>query len=450
MSKFKIEFVCQICGYRSPKWVGRCPDCENWNSMIAEEVRKDATKRVFSGGNKGVISIVDIHIEKIERIKTDLKEFDRVLGGGIVPASLILIGGEPGVGKSTILTQVTNSVSEKGLRVLYVTAEESLSQLKLRAERLGMLSKNFYILAENCLDIIFEEIKKLEPQLVIIDSIQTVYLEDIPSAAGSVSQVRESAGKIMEFAKKKGVTFFIVGHVTKEGSIAGPRVLEHLVDTVIYFEGDKGQNFRILRAVKNRFGSTNEVGIFEMTDRGLIDVTNLSDFFISNRVKNEAGSAMFITIEGTRPIAVEIQALVAQTNFGVPRRMSMGIDPQRLNLLVAVLEKKLEIPLFSYDIYVNVAGGLKINEPASDLAIAIAIVSSFKNMPVESDVIFIGEIGLLGEIRSVSNLDMRLKEAKNLNFRKVFIPENSSPIKTPLEEVFEVDSLESVISMCFL
>lgn len=422
MSKFKIEFICQNCGYRSPKWIGKCPDCENWNSFVAEEYKKDVKRKNITLKDANVLPIKDISVESIERIGTGLTEFDRVLGGGIVSASLILIGGEPGVGKSTILTQVANKVSENEMKVLYVTAEESSGQLKLRAERLGVLSNNFFIMAENCLDIIFEEIKKLEPNLVIIDSIQTVYLEDVPSAPGSVSQVRESAGKIMEFAKKNGITFFIVGHVTKEGNIAGPRVLEHLVDTVIYFEGDKGQNFRILRAVKNRFGSTNEIGIFEMTDSGLKDIANLSDFFISNSVRNEPGSAMFITIEGTRPIAVEIQAIVAPTNFGMPRRMAMGIDTQRLNLLTAVLEKKLEIPLFSYDIYVNVAGGLKITEPASDLAIAMAIVSSFKNIPLDSDTVFIGEIGLLGEIRAVGNLESRLKEAQNLNFKKSFYP----------------------------
>ncbi len=448
MGKTKIEFICQSCGYRSPKWIGRCPDCDNWNSFVAEEFKRDTKKRDTLATEERVISITDIAIENIQRIATGLGEFDRVLGGGIVPASLTLIGGEPGIGKSTLLTQVSNNVSDNSKKVLYVTAEESLGQLKLRAERLGLLSNNFYIMAENCLDIIFEEIKGLNPDLIIIDSIQTVYLEDIPSAPGSVSQVRESASKIMEFAKKRGITFFIVGHVTKEGSIAGPRVLEHLVDTVIYFEGEKGHNFRILRAVKNRFGSTNEIGIFEMTDNGLKDVTNLSDFFISNRVKNEPGSAMFVTIEGTRPIAVEIQALVAQTNFGVPRRMAMGVDNQRLNLLVAVLEKKLEIPLFNYDVYVNVAGGLKITETASDLAIAMAIISSFKNVSLRSDEIFIGEIGLLGEIRSVSSLEARLKEAQNLNFKRAFIPESGYK-KLFLEEIIDISKLETAISMCF-
>ncbi|MCX7991407.1 MAG: DNA repair protein RadA [Proteobacteria bacterium] len=449
MNKTKIEFVCQFCGYRSPKWIGKCPDCDNWNSFVTEEFRKDSRKRFNSTHRDKVISITDIAVENIERITTGLNEFDRVLGGGIVPASLTLIGGEPGVGKSTILTQVSNKISENKRKVLYVTAEESTGQLKLRAERLGALSKDFFLIAENCLDTVFDEIKKFSPELVIVDSIQTVYLEDIPSAPGSVSQVRESAGKIMEFAKKTGITFFIVGHVTKEGNIAGPRVLEHLVDTVIYFEGDKGQNFRILRAVKNRFGSTNEIGIFEMTDSGLRDVSNLSDFFISNRVKNEPGSSMFITIEGSRPIAVEIQALVAQSNFGMPRRMAMGVDNQRLNLLVAVLEKKLDMPLFSYDIYVNVAGGLKITETASDLAIAMAIVSSFRNVPLNGETIFIGEIGLLGEIRSVSNLEARLKEAQNLNFRRAFIPEIRLN-KIVLEEIVEIPKLETAIEMCFL
>lgn len=447
--KTKIEFVCQMCGYKSPKWIGKCPDCDNWNTFVAEEIKKEGIKKISGSLESKTIPITDITFEKVERVITGLSEFDRVLGGGIVGASLTLIGGEPGIGKSTILTQVGNSIANLGKKILYVTAEESCGQIKIRSERLGVLSKNFLVIAENSLDIIFEEIKALNPHLVIIDSIQTIYLEDIPSAPGSVSQVRESAGRIMEFAKKNGTTFFIVGHVTKEGSIAGPRVLEHLVDTVIYFEGDKGHNFRILRAVKNRFGSTNEIGIFEMTDRGLIDITNLSDFFISNRVDNEPGSAMFVAVEGTRPITVEIQALVAQTNFGMPRRIGMGIDNHRLNLIVAVLEKKLELPLFSYDIFVNVAGGLKISETASDLAIAMAIVSSFRNISISGDTIFIGEVGLLGEIRMVNNLEARLKEAYNLNFKKAFVPKTKN-IKTNIDEIIQLERLEEAVQLCFL
>ncbi len=429
--------------------MGRCPDCDNWNSFVAEQFKKNEHKRGTEKDKSRIYPITDIGIENIERVNTELSEFDRVLGSGIVPASLVLLGGEPGIGKSTILLQVANSVARSGKMVVYVTAEESVGQLKLRAERLGVLSENLFVLAENSLDDIFQYIKSLKPFLVVLDSIQTVYLEDIPSAPGSVSQVRESAGRIMDFAKKNSITFFIVGHVTKEGSIAGPRVLEHLVDTVIYFEGDKGQQFRILRAIKNRFGSTNEIGIFEMTDRGLIDISNLSDFFIANRVENEPGSSMFIAIEGTRPIAVEIQALVAQTSFGMPRRMAMGIDNNRLNLIVAVLEKKLEMPLFSYDIFVNVAGGLKISETASDLAIAMAIISSFKNLPLDSQAVFIGEIGLLGEIRMVSNLETRLREACNLNFKKIYMPRYRGTRQT-YQQVFELERLDEAMDICLL
>jgi DNA repair protein RadA/Sms len=448
--KIKIEYACQVCGNKSLKWLGKCPDCDSWNSFVAEEVKRDVSLRGKSKQDTAhAVPVSSVSLQDFSRIKTGVGEFDRVMGGGIVPGSLVLIGGEPGIGKSTILTQVANLLSNQKLKILYVTAEESLSQVRLRAERLGALSEDFFILSENSLNGIIEEAGKLNPHFIIIDSIQTIFLDEIPSAPGSVSQVRECAGKLMELAKKRGVTVFLVGHVTKEGFIAGPRVLEHLVDTVIYFEGDKGQQFRILRAVKNRFGSTNEIGLFEMSDKGLVDVPNLSEFFMSGRASAEPGSATYVAMEGTRPIVVEIQALASPTNLGVPRRMAMGIDNQRLNLLVAVLEKKIELPLFNNDIYVNVVGGLKLTETASDLAICMAIVSSYKNVVLQTDTVFIGEVGLLGEIRTVNQMDTRLKESKNMNFKKAVIPKNQRGIVV-LEEMFEVATLEEAIELCFL
>jgi len=448
--KVKIVYVCQECGFKSLKWLGRCPDCESWNSMVAEEVKDEKNVRKTLNVNDVKAQLIShITYEEIKRIDTGMSEFDRVMGGGIVKGSFVLIGGEPGIGKSTILTQVVNSLSTKSFKVLYVTAEESLSQVKLRAERLGASSDNFYIYAENSLNVIIREIEDIKPDFVVIDSIQTIYLDELPSAPGSVSQVRECAAKIMEIAKKKMITIFIVGHVTKEGYIAGPRVLEHLVDTVIYFEGDKGQNFRLLRTIKNRFGSTNEVGLFEMSESGLKDVSNLSEFFLSQRQVEEAGSALFVAMEGTRPIIVEVQSLVAPTNFGVPRRMAMGVDNQRLNLLVAVLEKKLELPLFNNDIYVNVVGGLKLTETASDLAICMAIASSFRNIPLKNKTVFLGEVGLLGEIRSISNVETRIKEASNLNIETVFLPKKLKNI-TFKGELIGVEELEEVMDICFL
>lgn len=397
---------------------------------------------------KDPVKISFVNLQDIKRLKTSISEFDRVLGGGIVPASMILIGGEPGIGKSTLITQVANLIANSGHRVLYVTAEESLQQVRIRAERLGTLSDNFLILSENSLENFLEVVDKVKPELLIVDSIQTIYSEDVPSAQGSVSQVRECASKLMDRAKKDNLSIFIVGHVTKEGTIAGPRVLEHLVDTVIYFEGDRGLNFRILRSVKNRFGSTNEVGIFEMSESGLKEIKNLSEYLIGNRVSGEPGSTTFVAIEGTRPIIVEIQALVSNSNLAMPRRISMGIENQRLNILVAVLEKKLGLPLYSNDIFLNVAGGLKLTETAVDLAVCIAIVSSYKNLSLPYDMVFLGEVGLLGELRPISQIDIRLKEAKNLNFKKALLPLNQK-----CNEDFDVmyaSTLEEAINLCFL
>lgn len=444
--KHFIDFVCQNCGYKSPKWIGKCPDCGSWNSFVEET--NNLTKNKKLKNLQEPIKISQVDSKNIIRIKTNISEFDRVLGGGIVPASMILIGGEPGIGKSTLITQIANVIANQGFKVLYVTAEESLQQVKIRAERLSVLSDNFLILSENSLENFLEVVKKINPALLIVDSIQTIYSEDIPSAQGSVSQVRECASKLMDLAKNNNITIFIVGHVTKEGTIAGPRVLEHLVDTVIYFEGDRGHEFRILRSVKNRFGSTNEVGIFEMSDSGLREIKNLSEFLIGNRVSGEPGSATFVAIEGTRPIIVEIQALVSNSNLAMPRRISMGIENQRLNILIAVLEKKLGLPLYSNDIFLNVVGGLKLTETAVDLAVCIAIVSSFRNTSLPNDMVFLGEVGLLGELRPISQIDLRLKEAKSLNFKKALIP-----AKQRCNEDFDItyaSTLEEAIEICFI
>jgi len=442
-----VDFICQNCGYKSSKWIGKCPDCGSWNSFVEEVIAYQRGSKK-NRNVKDPVKISFVNLQDIKRLKTSISEFDRVLGGGIVPASMILIGGEPGIGKSTLITQVANLIANSGHRVLYVTAEESLQQVRIRAERLGTLSDNFLILSENSLENFLEVVDKVKPELLIVDSIQTIYSEDVPSAQGSVSQVRECASKLMDRAKKDNLSIFIVGHVTKEGTIAGPRVLEHLVDTVIYFEGDRGLNFRILRSVKNRFGSTNEVGIFEMSESGLKEIKNLSEYLIGNRVSGEPGSATFVAIEGTRPIIVEIQALVSNSNLAMPRRISMGIENQRLNILVAVLEKKLGLPLYSNDIFLNVAGGLKLTETAVDLAVCIAIVSSYKNLSLPYDMVFLGEVGLLGELRPISQIDIRLKEAKNLNFKKALLPLNQK-----CNEDFDVmyaSTLEEAINLCFL
>ncbi|MCX7769612.1 MAG: DNA repair protein RadA [Proteobacteria bacterium] len=442
-----IDFVCQNCGYKSPKWIGKCPDCGSWNSFV-EEVSRSHKSNKRDRDILEPLKISEVDLRDIRRIKTSILEFDRVLGGGIVPASMILIGGEPGIGKSTLITQVANIIANQGLKVLYLTAEESLQQVRIRAERLGTLSDNFYIIAENSLENLLRILNKTNPDLLIIDSIQTIFSEDIPSAQGSVSQVRECASKLMDIAKRNNITVFVVGHVTKEGIIAGPRVLEHLVDTVIYFEGDRGLNFRILRSVKNRFGSTNEVGIFEMSESGLKEIRNLSEYLIGDRVSDEPGSATFVAIEGTRPIIVEIQALVTNSNLAMPRRISMGIEGQRLNILVAVLEKKLGLPLYANDIFLNIAGGLKLTETASDLAVCLAIISSYKNLVLPKDMIFLGEVGLLGELRPVSQVNLRLKEAKNLNFKKALLSANQK-----YNEDFDImyaKTLEEAVEACFL
>ena len=427
-SKLKTVYVCQECGYKSSKWMGKCPECENWNTMVEEieSKNKDDKETVKSiSNNLPPLSIDKIEITDEERYTTSMAEFDRVLGGGIVRGSLILVGGDPGIGKSTLLLQMSNNLANLGSKVLYVSGEESQKQIKIRADRLNAHSKELLILSENNTQVIEKYIDEIKPDVVIIDSIQTVYRPEIESAPGSVSQVREATALFMRIAKTYSITTFIVGHVTKEGSIAGPRVLEHMVDTVLYFEGERYHTYRILRAQKNRFGSTNEIGIFEMKSNGLREVFNPSEMFLSGRPKDVPGSCVVCSIEGTRPVLVEIQALTSATNFGMPRRMTNGIDYNRVVLLMAVLEKRVGMQLQTFDAYVNVAGGLKIDEPACDLGIICAIASSFRNIAISSKTILIGEVGLTGEVRGVSYIEKRIMEAQKTGFTKCVIPKEN-------------------------
>ena len=422
-----MVYFCQECGYESSKWMGQCPGCKAWNSFVEEPV---STGKKASGGGKSVsrqqsepVILKEISLKEDERQTTKIGELDRVLGGGIVPGSLVLVGGDPGIGKSTLLLQVCRNLAESGSSVLYISGEESLRQIRLRADRIGEFNGSLQILCETNLETIREIIERKKPDTVIIDSIQTMFHEDISSAPGSVSQVRESTNVLMQIAKGLGVSVFIVGHVTKEGNVAGPRVLEHMVDTVLYFEGDRHASYRILRAVKNRFGSTNEIGVFEMRNTGLEEVKNPSEFMLSGKPTGTSGSVVACSMEGTRPILVEIQALVCQSNFGIPRRTAVGTDFNRVNLLMAVLEKKVGIHLASCDAYVNIAGGIKMTEPAIDLGISLAIVSSSKDIVIPDGVIAFGEIGLSGEVRAVSMAEQRVSEAKKLGFDTVILPE---------------------------
>ena len=426
MAKKKIIFECMACGYQSPKWMGKCPNCGAWNQM-EEIVEKAANPKhgVKSKEAAGKVQTLDsIKNESTPRILTESKEFNRVLGGGIVNGSLVLIGGDPGIGKSTLLLQICASLSQSK-NVLYITGEESINQTKLRADRLEEDSSQLQVLAETDLEVIYQTVKDINPDLLVVDSIQTIYHPEISSAPGSVSQVRESTQSLMNIAKQMNIATFIVGHVTKEGQIAGPRLLEHMVDTVLYFEGDEHHAYRILRAVKNRFGSTNEMGIFEMKQSGLKGVLNPSEMFLEERSTNVPGSTIVSTMEGTRPLLIEVQALVTPTTFNNPRRMATGIDHNRLSLLMAVLEKKENYLLQQQDAYIKVAGGVKLTEPAVDLSIIVATASSFKDKAVDGLDCFIGEVGLTGEVRRVARIEQRVQEAAKLGFKRVIIPQTN-------------------------
>lgn len=421
----KSVFFCQNCGHEENKWLGQCPMCKEWNTFVEEAVTVSKSNVSRQVKDAEVISLKHVETDREERIHTSIEELDRVLGGGIVPGSLILVGGDPGIGKSTLLLQVCQKLCEEKRQILYISGEESLKQIKLRANRMGEFTEDLWLLCETNLEIVKNVIEKRKPDVVIIDSIQTMYSEEVSSAPGSVSQVRESTNVFMQLAKGLGISIFIVGHVTKEGTVAGPRVLEHMVDTVLYFEGDRHASYRILRGVKNRFGSTNEIGVFEMRQNGLAEVQNASEFLLSGRPENASGSVVACSMEGTRPILLEIQALVCNSNFGMPRRTAAGTDYNRVNLLMAVLEKRAGIHLSNADAYVNIAGGIKMNEPAIDLGIVMALVSSYKNRPVNEKTIVFGEVGLSGEVRAVSMPEQRVAEAKRLGFETCIIPEVS-------------------------
>ena len=424
----KSVFFCQNCGHEENKWLGQCPMCKEWNTFVEEPVSFSKSASAKQIKDAEVVALKHVETDQEERIKTKIEELDRVLGGGIVPGSLLLVGGDPGIGKSTLLLQVCQRLCEDKHQVLYISGEESLKQIKLRANRMGEFTEDLLLLCETNLEIVKNVIQKRKPEVVIIDSIQTMYSEEVASAPGSVSQVRESTNVFMQLAKGLGISIFIVGHVTKEGTVAGPRVLEHMVDTVLYFEGDRHASYRILRGVKNRFGSTNEIGVFEMRQNGLVEVENPSEFMLNGKPENASGSVVACSMEGTRPILIEIQALVCSSSFGMPRRTAAGTDYNRVNLLMAVLEKRVGIHLSNYDAYVNIAGGIKMNEPAVDLGIVMAVVSSYKNQPIDEKTIVFGEVGLSGEVRAVNMPEQRVAEAKKLGFTTCIMPEVSREV----------------------
>ena len=419
----KTIYLCQNCGYESGKWMGQCPGCKEWNTFVEETVSKtERTNARSMREEKSPVTLSGISLEDESRMNSGMKELDRVLGGGIVRGSLVLVGGDPGIGKSTLLLQVCRNLTDQKRKVLYISGEESLAQIKMRAKRIGEFGESLYLLCETNLEVIRKAIEKMRPEVVVIDSIQTMYQEEISSAPGSVSQVRESTSILMQIAKGMNITIFIVGHVTKEGVVAGPRVLEHMVDTVLYFEGDRHAVYRILRGVKNRFGSTNEIGVFEMRTEGLAEVENPSEFMLNGRPEDASGSVVACSMEGTRPILIEIQALICQSNLGIPRRTAAGTDYNRVNLLMAVLEKRAGLHLSSCDAYINIAGGIKMNEPSIDLGIILAIVSSYKDKVIDEKTIVFGEVGLSGEVRAISMAEQRIMEAKKLGFQRVIYP----------------------------
>lgn len=449
MAKAKQMYFCQECGYESVKWQGQCPGCKNWNTFVEEKLVVGAGTRSGKAEAAAPTSILNVTTTEDTRIGTGMRELDRVLGGGIVKGSLTLVGGDPGIGKSTILLQVCRNLSEADHKVLYASGEESLQQIKLRADRLGGFTKDMLLLSETNLDSIEGAIMKVNPEVVVIDSIQTMYIEDVGSGAGSVSQVREVTARLMRIAKQLGIAIFIVGHVTKEGNVAGPRTLEHMVDTVLYFEGEKNALFRVLRGVKNRFGSTNEIGVFEMKDTGLYEVDNPSQVMLNGRPLETSGSVVVCALEGTRPILIEIQALVCQSNFNLPRRTSVGIDYNRVNLLMAVLEKREGLMMAESDAYVNLAGGMKVGEPALDLGIIAALISSFKNVAIDAHTVIFGEVGLAGEVRGVTMAEQRLREAAKMGFTTCILPKSNEEAIKKIDgvKVIGVSKLSEIVEL---
>lgn len=446
----KSMFFCQNCGHEESKWLGQCPACKEWNTFAEEKVvisKAGTGKSILREAE--VVTLSSVSTEQEDRLKTKIEELDRVLGGGIVFGSLVLVGGDPGIGKSTLLLQVCRQLAEDQKKVLYISGEESVKQIKLRADRMGEFNDNLLLLCETNLEVVRQVLERERPVAAVVDSIQTMYSEDVSSAPGSVSQVREATNTLMQIAKGLNITIFIVGHVTKEGTVAGPRVLEHMVDTVLYFEGDRHASYRILRGVKNRFGSTNEIGVFEMRETGLEEVANPSEYMLNGRPENASGSVVACSMEGTRPILMEIQALVCKSNFGMPRRTAAGTDYNRVNLLMAVLEKRIGLPLSNYDAYINIAGGIRMNEPAVDLGIVMAIVSSYKNRPISEGTIVFGEVGLSGEVRAVSMPEQRAAEARKLGFKTCIVPEVSKGMLKNIKgiEIIGVKSVNQAMNL---
>ncbi|PTX58144.1 DNA repair protein RadA/Sms [Melghirimyces profundicolus] len=451
MAKYKLKFACQECGYESPKWMGKCPGCGSWNTLVEERDIKGGRPAVRgrrgTGENRPAVPITEVGGVEEPRSDIGIRELNRVLGGGLVPGSLILVGGDPGIGKSTLLLQASHRLALRGMPILYVSGEESAEQTRLRADRLKALDSRLYVASETDLDAVEALVEEVSPRLLVIDSIQTIYLPDVTSAPGSVAQVRECTGRLMRLAKEKGVAVIIVGHVTKEGAIAGPRMLEHMVDCVLYFEGERHHTYRVLRAVKNRFGSTNEIGLFEMKSEGLSEVDNPSEMFLSERPAGVAGSAVTASMEGTRPVLIELQALVSPTSFATPKRMASGLDPNRVTMIMAVLEKRLGMFLQNQDAYVNVVGGVRLDEPAVDLAVAVSLASSFRDRPTRPKDVVIGEVGLTGEVRGVTRLENRVAEAANMGFRRVVVPAKNRKGWTPPKnlEIVWVESVEEAL-----
>ena len=454
MAKIKTKYVCQSCGYENPKWLGKCPECMKWNTFV-EEIEDKSSKSnhretfVIDKSSQKPVNINSITIKHEERFSSGINELNRVLGGGIVRGSLVLVGGDPGIGKSTLLLQVSESVAQSGKKVLYISGEESESQIKMRAERLNAKSENLFIMAENNLNIIEHNLEGFDPDLIILDSIQTVFTPDIASAPGTVSQIKEGTSRFMRISKKMGISTFVVGHVTKEGSLAGPKIMEHMVDTVLYFEGERYNTYRLIRAVKNRFGSTNELGVFEMSEKGLQELENPSKALISEKPENASGSVIVSTVEGTRPMLLELQALVSPTSFGIPRRTATGIDFNRVNLLLAVLEKRAGMQIQNQDVYLNIVGGIKINEPSMDLGVILAVASGFRNIPISGEVAVTGEVGLTGEIRGVSYIEKRISECRKLGFKKIIIPKSNYEAIKDVKgiEIWPVENVRQAINM---
>ncbi len=446
MAKSRTKFVCDRCGAESLKWMGRCPECGEWNTLVEFTEAPSTVRSVAKSGAVPVL-LSDVPPQALDRIRVPIGEMDRVLGGGIVPGSVVLIGGDPGIGKSTLLLQLSSVLADERGSVLYVSGEESVYQVKMRAERLGLRSARLYLFSESNLDRIIEHVEQISPSLVIIDSIQSVYLEDIGSSSGSVSQLRECTARLIQLAKTSGVPVFLVGHVTKEGAIAGPKLLEHMVDAVLYLEGERFHSYRLLRSVKNRFGSTNEIGVFEMHEEGMLEVPNPSIAFLADRTLMRSGSTVVVTLEGTRALLAEIQALTSYAPSHIPRRTAYGLDVPRVLLLTAVLSKRLGLKLYDQDVYVNVVGGLRIDEPAADLGVALAIASSLRDLPVDPELAVVGEVGLSGEVRGVSHLEQRLKEAEKLGFKRCLVPKSSRVPRNPGLEVLTAHGLEEAIDL---